>query len=149
MTAMREAYEEAGIEGYISMTPIGSYPYIKRLPKGREQAVQVDVYGLQVSTEHLGFPEMHERTRFWVSPAAATEMVDEPELKALNLQLRSPPAAAAVELTPRFRSCASKAARLSRLQPRPFVIGDLAPSPKPRIAASPSRLNRLRKRTSI
>jgi len=83
MTAMREAYEEAGIEGYISMVPVGSYEYLKRMPSGRGRKVHVDVYGLQVSEEHLGFPEMHERTKFWVSPAAAAEMVDEPDLKAL------------------------------------------------------------------
>ena len=83
MTAMREAYEEAGIEGYISMAPVGSYGYIKTMPSGRGQTVHVEVYGLEVSEEHLGFPEMHERTKFWVSPSAAAEMVDEPELKAL------------------------------------------------------------------
>jgi 8-oxo-dGTP pyrophosphatase MutT (NUDIX family) len=83
MTAMQEAYEEAGIEGYISMAPVGSYDYVKIMPTGRGQKVHVDVYGLEVSEEHLGFPEMHERTKFWVSPSAAAEMVDEPELKAL------------------------------------------------------------------
>ena len=83
MTAMREAYEEAGLEGYISMAPIGSYSYVKRMPKGREQPVHVDVYSLEVSTEHLGFPEMHERTKFWVAPTIAAEMVDEPALKGL------------------------------------------------------------------
>jgi 8-oxo-dGTP pyrophosphatase MutT (NUDIX family) len=83
MTAMQEAYEEAGIEGYISMTPLGSYAYDKRMPKGRDQRIRVEVYGLEVSEEHLGFPEMHERTKFWVTPSAAAEMVDEPELKVL------------------------------------------------------------------
>jgi hypothetical protein len=62
---------------------VGSYAYVKRLPEGREQTARLDVYGLQVSSEHLGFPEMHERTPVWVSPAKAAELVDEPEPKAL------------------------------------------------------------------
>ncbi|MHB8287533.1 MAG: NUDIX hydrolase [Caulobacteraceae bacterium] len=83
MTAMREAYEEAGIEGYISMIPIGGYSYVKRMPKGREQDVRVEVFGLEVSEEHAGFKEMNQRTKMWVSQGLAAEMVDELELRAL------------------------------------------------------------------
>jgi 8-oxo-dGTP pyrophosphatase MutT (NUDIX family) len=83
MTAMREAYEEAGIEGYISMAPVGGYSYVKRMPKGREQAVRVEVFGLEVSEEHVGFKEMNQRTKMWVSQVLAAEMVDEIELRAL------------------------------------------------------------------
>jgi ADP-ribose pyrophosphatase YjhB (NUDIX family) len=55
MTAMREAYEEAGIEGYISMTSVGSYGYVKHMPKGREQDVRVEVFGLQVQRSIRAF----------------------------------------------------------------------------------------------
>ena len=83
MAAMREAYEEAGIEGYPSMTPVGSYGYAKRMRTGRERDVKVDVFALQVSVEHPDWPEMHEREKLWVPRSQAATMVDEPELRAM------------------------------------------------------------------
>ncbi len=83
MTAMREAYEEAGIEGYPSMTPVGAYAYNKRHKTGRLAPVLVDVFSLQVVTEHEDWPEMHEREKRWITVGQAAAMVDEPELKAV------------------------------------------------------------------
>lgn len=83
MTASREAYEEAGVEGYVAMTPIGVYAYDKRKPSGRLQAVQVEVYPLQVSVEHADWPEQFQRDKLWLSPQEAAMRVDEPGLKAL------------------------------------------------------------------
>ena len=83
MTAMREAYEEAGIEGYPSMAPLGAYGYLKRLRSGREKFVTVDVYALQVTVENVDWPEKHEREKRWVSIAEAATLVDEPELRMI------------------------------------------------------------------
>lgn len=83
MTAMREAYEEAGIEGYPSMATLGAYGYLKRLRSGRETFITVDVYALQVTVEHADWPEMHQREKRWVPIAEAAQLVDEPELKLI------------------------------------------------------------------
>lgn len=88
MTASREAYEEAGVEGYVAMTPIGAYAYDKRKPSGRMQPVQVEVYPLQVSIEHADWPEQLQRDKAWMSPQEAAARVDEPGLKALLANFR-------------------------------------------------------------
>lgn len=83
MTASREAYEEAGVEGYVSMTPVGDYAYAKRKPSGRMQPVRVEVYALQVSVEHADWPEQFQREKHWTSPDQAAAQVDEPGLRDL------------------------------------------------------------------
>ena len=88
MAAAREAYEEAGVEGYASLSEIGAYRYDKRLKSGRLQAVEVGVYSLQVSEERAEWPEMHEREKRWTPQEHAAELVDEPGLKALILGFR-------------------------------------------------------------
>ena len=88
MTASREAYEEAGVEGYVSMRPLGSYVYDKRKPSGRLQPVQVEVYPLQVTVQHDDWPEQFERDKLWLSPQDAAARVDEPGLKTLLAAFR-------------------------------------------------------------
>jgi len=83
MTASREAYEEAGVEGYVAMGPAGTYAYDKRKPSGRLQAVQVEVYALQVTVEHEDWPEQFDRDKLWTSPRQAAALVDEPGLRDL------------------------------------------------------------------
>ena len=83
MAAAREAFEEAGVEGYASLGEVGIYHYEKRLRSGRLQPVEVGVFALQVSVEQDEWPEMHEREKRWVSPAEAAALVDEVELKQL------------------------------------------------------------------
>jgi 8-oxo-dGTP pyrophosphatase MutT (NUDIX family) len=89
MAAAREAYEEAGVEGYASLAEIGAYRYDKRLKSGRLQAVEVGVYSLQVSEERAEWPEMHQREKRWVTQSHAAELVDEPGLKSLILRFPS------------------------------------------------------------
>ena len=88
MTASREAYEEAGVEGYVSMAPLGRYDYDKRRPSGRLQAVEVEVYPLQVTVQHEEWPEQFQRDKLWLSPQDAAARVDEPGLKALLAAFR-------------------------------------------------------------
>ncbi len=83
MAAAQEAYEEAGVEGYTGMSPIGAYSYDKRLNDGTLQPIEVVVYPLQVSIELDAWPEQHQRERMWVSPRVAADLVDEPELSKL------------------------------------------------------------------
>ncbi|WP_176083707.1 NUDIX hydrolase [Martelella sp. HB161492] len=81
--AEREAYEEAGIKGTVSDTPLGSFSYLKRLSDGSEVPCVVDVYPLLVRKAKAKFPEVEERTRRWTSAEEAAELVDETGLKAL------------------------------------------------------------------
>ena len=83
MAVQREAYEEAGVEGYAAIRPAGTFRYMKRRRSGREVLVEVEVYGLQVTIEHDEWPEMHEREKLWTSRERAEVLVDEPGLKAL------------------------------------------------------------------
>ncbi len=86
--AMREAYEEAGVEGYASLSAIGSYSYDKVLGSGRAQSVVVDVFALQVSQEHAEWPEMAEREKLWVAQVEAADLVVEPQLQTLIREFR-------------------------------------------------------------
>jgi len=82
-TAAREAFEEAGVEGDIAKRKIGIFHYDKRLRSGRVQSVRVAVYPLKVDTEREAWPEVAQREKLWTSPAAAAELVQEPELASL------------------------------------------------------------------
>ncbi|CAN5371662.1 NUDIX hydrolase [soil metagenome] len=81
--AAQEAYEEAGLDGRIVDTPIGEYPYLKRLKSGAARAVTVDVYPLKVTGEHATWPEKGQRTLQWMDPVEAALAVQEPELRDL------------------------------------------------------------------
>lgn len=76
--ALTEAWEEAGLRGELSGRPLGTYRYEKR---GRDH--HVTVFLMDVRSVSDVYPELGERTREWVTPERAAELVDEPELKAL------------------------------------------------------------------
>ena len=81
--AAQEAYEEAGLDGRIVDTPVGDYPYLKRLKSGAARPVTVDVYPMEVTGEHATWPEKGQRTLRWMSPVEAALAVQEPELRDL------------------------------------------------------------------
>ena len=82
--ALREAWEEAGVRNSKATTnPVGTYAYLKRQASGLEVPVEALVYAVAVEDLSEDFPESHERTRRWVDPVAAAEMVNEPELKSI------------------------------------------------------------------
>ena len=85
LSAAQEAYEEAGIRGRAQAEPLGRYRYQKRLRLGRTVTAEVHLFPLEVTDELDEWPERHQRQRRWFDPAAAAELVDEPELKALIL----------------------------------------------------------------
>lgn len=81
-SALKEAYEEAGIQGEISAAPIGSYAY----PKWGTTCV-VAVFLLEVTTILDAWPEAAIRQRRWLPVAAAAEAIEEPDLRELILQV--------------------------------------------------------------
>ena len=83
LSAAREAFEEAGIEGEAAAEPIGAYHYDKRRRTGVLQPVRVLVYPLAVAAEQPHWPEREQRNKLWAAPGHAAGLVDEPELQAL------------------------------------------------------------------
>lgn len=81
--AAQEAYEEAGLDGVIAEKPAGEYEYLKRLKSGAAKLVKVDVFPLQVTGEHLNWPEKGQRTLQWMTPVEAALAVQEPDLRDL------------------------------------------------------------------
>lgn len=81
--AEREAYEEAGLQGSVSRTALGSFAYTKRLHVFASVPCVVDVYPLRVGSQLLDWPERESRHLDWMAPARAAQLVAEPELAAL------------------------------------------------------------------
>jgi 8-oxo-dGTP pyrophosphatase MutT (NUDIX family) len=87
--AAREAYEEAGVEGWIAgETPIGRYTYEKQLPAGGRRKVVVDVFLLRVVRQLASWPEKSERKTAWFDPEDAADKVAEPKLAAILMDAR-------------------------------------------------------------
>jgi phosphohistidine phosphatase len=76
-SALKEAWEEAGIEGTISPHSVGSYTHEKW---GGTCSVQV--FLLSVETLAKVWPERH-RQRRWHSPQEAADLVAEPGLREI------------------------------------------------------------------
>jgi 8-oxo-dGTP pyrophosphatase MutT (NUDIX family) len=86
--ACLESWEEAGVKSAeCDDEPIGSYSYEKHLDDGYVTPVDVQVYRMKVTETADIFPEARERTRRWVSPSTAAELVDEPGLQAIFRQM--------------------------------------------------------------
>jgi 8-oxo-dGTP pyrophosphatase MutT (NUDIX family) len=88
VAAAREAYEEAGIEGKIGHTSIGSYEYLKRLAS-TFVVVSVDVYPLRAERQQKTWPERGRRELGWFTPEDAASLVNEPALSMLFRQFAS------------------------------------------------------------
>lgn len=85
-TAMREAYEEAGIRGIIDPAPIGTYNYQKYdMPPEAISSFTVAVYAIAFTEQVDKWPERGERILDWVSPQVAADRVEETELKKLMM----------------------------------------------------------------
>lgn len=88
--ALREAWEEAGVEGRIGAVPIGQYRYDKVLRSGRLRPLVVQVFLAAVDRLAEDWPEAGQRTRRWLAPGEAATMVAEPELRHLLYALPDP-----------------------------------------------------------
>ena len=82
-SAAREAYEEAGLGGQVSKSPIGEFEYGKRLDNGSVQPCKVDVFALEQMIQHQAWPEQGQRKLQWFPVAEAAEAVQEPGLKTI------------------------------------------------------------------
>ena len=87
--ALQEAREEAGIEGTVSDTPIGSYHFIKLLDDGTTKPSQAVIYSVRVLTQLNKWDEKDERRRKWFSLRKAAKAVFEPDLTRFLSNLAS------------------------------------------------------------
>jgi 8-oxo-dGTP pyrophosphatase MutT (NUDIX family) len=78
--AVREALEEAGVEGDVSDEPIANYLYTKRLHLFSWAQCSVDVYTLHVRWQRLDWREKWSRKARWTAPREAASMVRDAEL---------------------------------------------------------------------
>jgi len=86
--ALQEAWEEAGVRDCAVVEgPVGCYDYAKRLDAGYEAPVEAQVYKVRVNELSDIYPEARQRQRKWVSPAEAAELVNEPGLKEILLEM--------------------------------------------------------------
>lgn len=83
-TAAQEAWEEAGVKPLkVNKKPLGQFHYDKILDNGATAPVDANVYSIEVKDLSDSYPEVSERTRNWVAPKQAAELVEEPGLKAI------------------------------------------------------------------
>lgn len=80
-SAAKEAWEEAGVVGEVSETPIGTYSY-KKLGCN----FLVEVFLLRVETVFKDWPEVKIRKREWLSLKQAIKRIEEPELKQILME---------------------------------------------------------------
>ena len=90
LAAAAEAYEEAGVTGFVCPSPIGQYHYDKRRRSGATVTATVHVYPLAFINQLDSWPEAHERQTQWFTLPDAAAAVDEAELKALITGFRQP-----------------------------------------------------------
>ncbi|MBW6505915.1 MAG: NUDIX hydrolase [Rhodobacteraceae bacterium] len=81
--ALREAWEEAGVQGEVGALPFGAFGYAKQRDGAAPTPCRVQVFIVRVRGLADDYPEAGRRARRWVRPIEAAAMVDEPELKAL------------------------------------------------------------------
>lgn len=79
-SAIKEAWEEAGVEGTVTPKVLGSYTYEKW-----GGLCNVQVFPMLVERVSQNWPES-KRTRRWFEPEEAARRVDEPDLKELIIR---------------------------------------------------------------
>ena len=86
--AEREAYEEAGLVGWIyGEDAVGRYEYEKQFDGGDTRMVGVDVFLLMVSGQMDAWPEQAERETAWFEPEQAARLVAEADLAEIICQV--------------------------------------------------------------
>ena len=83
-SAIKEAFEEAGINGKVPDKKVGDYVYHKD-DKIDGTTYKVAVYAMRVTYELDIWPEDNQRKREWMSAEKAAHSVDEIELRQLIL----------------------------------------------------------------
>lgn len=86
-TALREAFEEAGVRGDVTPEPVGSFNYCKMdMPPERINQFSVAVYAVRFTGQEKSWPEQDQRICEWVCPDEAARRVEETELKQILLR---------------------------------------------------------------
>jgi 8-oxo-dGTP pyrophosphatase MutT (NUDIX family) len=84
-----EAFEEAGILGEASVTPLGSFDYHKGHKPGhkpfKEKRCSVEVFPLAVREELDEWPEKGQRRRVWLTPLQAAARISDGNLVEILL----------------------------------------------------------------
>ena len=75
-TALREAWEEAGLVGRLHDKPVGSYQYEKN-----GTTYRVAVFLMEVTEVAAAWPEDHRRTRRWIHPTQIEQFVEVPGMR--------------------------------------------------------------------
>jgi 8-oxo-dGTP pyrophosphatase MutT (NUDIX family) len=81
--AAREAWEEAGLSGFVTRQEIGRYRYSKVRSSGEAVPCEVLVFPLEVDEVADTWKEKRKRKRKWMTPADAARSVNEPDLRRL------------------------------------------------------------------
>lgn len=81
--AKREAFEEAGVEGWISTLAVGSFHHAKRLHGGILVRCRIKTYPLWTGRVLRHWPERRQRKRAWFRPDDAAAAVHDGELGEL------------------------------------------------------------------
>lgn len=84
-SAAHEAYEEAGVEGEIEETPIGSY--FLPVTADRPLRVEVQVFPLKVTSQREDWKEMGQRYRHWAVLPEAKRLITHEGLADLAVAL--------------------------------------------------------------
>lgn len=82
LAAEREAFEEGGVRGRIDDGSIGTFRTCKE-QDGAAIPVEVEVFPLEVTEQLDRWQEMEQRQRRWLPLTDATNVVEEPELRAI------------------------------------------------------------------
>jgi 8-oxo-dGTP pyrophosphatase MutT (NUDIX family) len=89
MTAVLEAYEEAGVRGEVGSRPLGHYVYRKWLDSGEASLpCEVQVSSLLVKARLKKWPECSQRTVQWFTALEAAVLVKDDDLRQLILQFK-------------------------------------------------------------
>jgi 8-oxo-dGTP pyrophosphatase MutT (NUDIX family) len=89
--ASREAFEEAGVIGDVSPSPVTCYRYMKALDDGSQVPCRVLVFGMKVRGTLSHWREKGQRQRRWFSLAAAADRLNDAELAAFVRTLDTAP----------------------------------------------------------
>ena len=81
-SALKEASEEAGVEGTLSPAPVGMLRY-----KRGDRMLDVEIYLLEVTRVHERWPEDFKRERTWLPAPEAAALASEPGLARYILDL--------------------------------------------------------------
>jgi len=87
-TAAKEAFEEAGVVGFISPSSVGMFRAKKHAANPQiQQTIEVWVYLLEVTETAADWPERGKRATRWMTCEAAARHLREPVLAHLCLRL--------------------------------------------------------------